>query len=254
MLPVKKTIRILMVLAVALQGCHSDQASTVDPQSGKGGSMARFAITGNSLYIVDNQSLHSYDISTPGNPQKSGSKSLGIGIETIYPYQNNLFIGAQDGMYIFNNVDPSNPQLITKYQHVQSCDPVVVQDSYAYVTLRGGAACRNGAATASSLDVVDLSDMANPKMLHTQNMLSPYGLGVSGKLLFVCEGTHGLKTFDIQNPKLPVLIGQNTSVDAYDVIVRNSGSLILIGKKGLYQFSFDENAGELMLLSQIPVQ
>lgn len=97
MLPVKKTLRILIVLAAALQGCQTDQASTVDPQSGKGGSMARFAITGNSLYIVDNQSLHSYDISTPGNPQKSGSKSLGIGIETIYPYQNNLFIGAQDG-------------------------------------------------------------------------------------------------------------------------------------------------------------
>jgi len=157
-------------------------------------------------------------------------------------------------MYIFDNTDPSNPKLISKYWHVQSCDPVVVQDNYAYVTLRGGSTCRNGATTNSSLDVVDLSDLANPKILHTQNMLTPYGLGVSGKLLFVCEGTHGLKTFDIQNPKLPVLIGKNTSIDAFDVIVRNSGSLILVGKNGLYQFSFDENAGDLTLLSQIPVQ
>ncbi len=250
----KKTLKLLFVLLVALTGCEADKSGTVDPQSGKGGSMARFAITGNSLYIVDDQSLHSYDISAPDNPQKSGSKSLGIGIETIFPYQNNLFIGAQDGMYIFNNADPSNPQLISKYQHVQSCDPVVVQDNYAYVTLRGGSTCRNGATTNSSLDVVDLSDLANPKILHTQNMLTPYGLGVSGKLLFVCDGTHGLKTFNIQNPQLPVFLSQNTSVDAYDVIVRNSRSLILIGKKGLYQFSFNEDKGDLTLLSQIPVQ
>lgn len=254
MLPVKKILPLLTILAMALLGCYLDKSDSVGPQTGKGGSMARFAITGNSLYIVDKQSLQFYDISTPDNPQKSGSKSLDIGIETIFPYQDKLFIGAQDGMYIFNNTDPSNPQLISKYWHVQSCDPVVVQDNYAYVTLRGGSTCRNGANTASSLDVVDLSDMANPKMLHTQNMQSPYGLGVSGKLLFVCEGTHGLKTFDIQNPQLPVFIRQNTSVDAYDVIVRNPGSLILIGKKGLYQYSFDQNAGDLTLLSQIPVQ
>lgn len=251
----KKILTLLVVLAAALQACQNmDKSGSVGPEPGKGGSMARFAITGNSLYIVDNQSLNLYDISTPDNPQKGNSKSLGIGIETIFPYQNNLFIGAQDGMYIFNNTDPSNPKLISKYQHVQSCDPVVVQDGYAYVTLRGGSTCRNGVATNSSLDVVDLSDLARPKMLHTQNMLTPYGLGVSGKLLFVCDGTHGIKTFDIRNPRLPVLLNQNTNIHAYDVIVRNSGALILIGEKGLYQFSFDENAGELTLLSQIPVQ
>ena len=71
----KKTFRLLIILAAALQGCYSDKSDSVGPESGKGGSMARFAITGNSLYIVDNQSLHSYDISTPGNPQKGGSKT-----------------------------------------------------------------------------------------------------------------------------------------------------------------------------------
>lgn len=249
----KKIFIILLVLATA-QACQTDKSMSVGPETGKGGSMARFAITGNSLYVVDNESLHLYDISTPGTPKKGSSKSLGIGIETIFPYQNNLFIGAQDGMYIFNNTDPSNPKLITKYQHVQSCDPVVVQGNYAYVTLRNGATCRNGAGTTSSLDVVDLSDLAHPKMLHTQNMLTPYGLGVSGKFLFVCEGTHGLKTFDIRNPNLPVLLSHNTGIHAYDVIVLNPGALILIGEEGLYQFGFDENAGELKLLSQIPVQ
>ena len=250
----KKTLALLFILAAALQACQFEKSDSVGPEAGKGGSMARFAITGNSLYIVDNQSLHQYDISTPDHPKKGGSKNLGIGIETIYPYQSNLFVGAQDGMYIFDNADPSSPKLITKYRHVQSCDPVVVQGKYAYVTLRSGSTCRNGTAVASSLDVVDLSDLSYPRMLHTQNMLTPYGLGVSGKLLFVCEGTHGIKIFDIQDPQLPVLIGKDTGVHAYDVIVRNAGSLILIGEKGLFQYGFDENKGKLTLLSQIPVQ
>ena len=250
----KKAFLLLVTLSAILSGCNLDKSDTVGPQNGKGGSMARFAITGNALYIVDQQSLKLFDISVPGDPQNIGSKNLGIGIETIFPYREKLFIGAQDGMYIFDNADPSEPHLITKYRHVQACDPVVVQGNYAYVTLRGNSTCRNGVGTANTLDIVDLTDLANPKMLYSQNMLSPYGLGVSGKFLFVCEGTHGLKTFNIEKPQLPVLLKQYTAKEAYDVIVRDSNSLILIGNDGLYQFSFDENTGELKLLSQIPVR
>jgi hypothetical protein len=54
--------------------------------------MARFAITGNTLYIATMQSLEVYDITQPDQPSKATKRDLGVGIETIFPYKNNLFI------------------------------------------------------------------------------------------------------------------------------------------------------------------
>ncbi|WP_031527693.1 LVIVD repeat-containing protein [Dyadobacter crusticola] len=239
----------LLGLCMILTAC-TDGESSVNPQTGTGGSMARFAITGNTLYIVSKQSLEVYDITEGAEPVKKVRREMNVGIETIFPYKNNLFIGANDGMYIYDNANPVNPVLLTKYIHIQSCDPVVVQDKYAYVTLRSGVSCRTG-NTGSSLDVVDVSVPSNPTMVHSQVMTSPFGLGVSGNKLFVCEGSGGLRVMDISNPALPVQKNYFTDVPAYDVIVRPN-HLIVTGEKGLFQYKFDDS-DEYELLSKIPV-
>jgi hypothetical protein len=69
---------------------------------GIGGSTARFTIAGNALYIVDQSNLHVYDISTASNPSKVSDKNIGWSIETIFPYQNHLFIGSSSGVYIYD--------------------------------------------------------------------------------------------------------------------------------------------------------
>jgi hypothetical protein len=240
----------LIGLIILLIGCNENSDSSVSPQTGTGGSMARFAITGNTLYIVSKESLEVYDIASAGNPVKAQKKDMNVGIETIFPYQNHLFIGANDGMYIYNNSNPNNPSFVTKYTHIQSCDPVVVQGQYAYVTLRSGVACRFG-NTFSSLDVVDVSNKSQPVMVSTQAMTSPYGLGVSGNKLFVCEGENGFKVMDITEPKNPVLKHHFEDLPSYDVIVRNN-NLIITGEKGLFQYRYD-NSDNVEFLSKIPV-
>ena len=237
-------------LIILLVSCDENSDSAVDPQTGVGGSMARFAITGNTLYIVSKQSLEVYNIADAGNPVKATTKDMNVGIETIFPYQNHLYIGASDGMYIYSNATPDNPSLLTKYTHIQSCDPVVVQGNYAYVTLRGGVVCRNW-TTQSTLDVVDVSNPANPQLINSQNMESPYGLGVSGNKLFVCEGDNGFKVLDITNPQMPVMKHNFTDLPSYDVIVKNN-RLIITGAKGLFQYQYDD-ADNIELLSKIPV-
>lgn len=238
-------------LMLLLNSCDKGfNDSAPGPQTGTGGSMARFAITGNTLYIVSKQSLEVYDINDGGNPSKAVTKNLGVGIETIFPYQKNLFIGAMDGMYIYNNATPDNPVLLSKYTHVLSCDPVVVQGKYAYVTLRAGVNCRPG-GSFSSLDVVDISDPKNPLMVNSQRMDSPYGLGVSGNKLFVCEGDRGFRVMDITDPKVPVQKLFFQEVPAYDVIVENN-QLIVTGKEGLYQYKYDDS-DSIEYLSKIPV-
>jgi len=236
-----------------LLGCAADKNSDVSPsvQTGTGGSMARFAIVGDVLYCVLPSKLQVYDISTPTSPISKKTVPLTVGLETIFPYKNALFIGANDGMYIFDNQQPDSPVMLSQYFHVQSCDPVVVQGNYAYVTLRGGSGCRR-MATASTLDVVDVTDLRSPRLIHSQTMESPYGLGVSGEQLFVCEGDRGMKIFDIKDPKQPQLKQIVGDIKAYDVILTNK-SLLVTGDGGLMQYTLSEQ-GKLEVLSKLAIE
>ncbi|WP_428659765.1 LVIVD repeat-containing protein [Runella sp.] len=233
--------------------CSSDQMADVNPngQTGVGGSMARFAIVGNALYCVLPDKLQVYDISTPTEPVAKSSVKLSVGLETIFPYKDNLFIGANDGMYIFDNQQPATPLLLSRFTHVQSCDPVVVQGNFAYVTLRGGVSCRRF-MSMSSLDVVDISDLKSPRLIHSQPMESPYGLGVDGTKLFVCEGNNGLKIFDISKPEQPVLRETIKDVKSFDVIPLNK-TLLVTGDGGFFQYSYQKE-GKLELLSKISIE
>ncbi len=83
-------------------------------------------------------------------------------------------------------------------------------------------------------------------------MESPYGLGVDNKKLFICEGKGGLKTFNATNPMDIQQIQHFKEMDTFDVIPLN-GTLMLIGKDGLYQYDY-RDANNLKLLSKILVK
>lgn len=248
----------LIWVVAALLGCDADSLSPLskadanvnNPSGGIGGSMARFAVVGNYLYTVGDTDLTVFDISNASNPVQGERIKLGFGIETIYPYGSNLFIGSRAGMKIYDNTNPRNPVFLSEYVHIQACDPVVVQGRYAYVTLRNGTTCRNG---ANLLDVVDISDLKNPKVVNSILMTNPHGLGVDGKDLFVGEGDFGLKVFDLTDPTMPKLTQVLESVKTFDVIPLRSKTLVVVGNDGLYQFDYT-NRTALQRLSKIDVQ
>ena len=124
--------------------------------------MARFTIRDDYLYTVDSYDLKTFDIKDRLNPKITSEVNLGWGIETIFPYGENLFIGAQSGMHIYGLENKEEPNYISSYEHVTSCDPVVVQDSYAYVTLRGGSECMG---FNNQLDIVDISNLNKPQAI-----------------------------------------------------------------------------------------
>ena len=93
----KKFLKYSLALAMcfSLTFCGSDNGSdTSGPNSegsGKGGSMAVFALKGNYLYTVDNQSLHVFQISSTENPVKVNDVTIGRDIETIYSLGDLMF-------------------------------------------------------------------------------------------------------------------------------------------------------------------
>jgi len=229
---------------------NSDGASTPDiAQRGIGGSMATFTIYDNYLYTLENSSdLITINIADLGNPLVHSKQNIGWGVETLFPYQDKLFMGANDGMYIYDVSKASEPSLITQYAHIRSCDPVVVQGDYAYVTLRSGTNCQG---FSNQLEVINISDIANPQLEETYPMFNPYGLGIDEEKLFICDGSAGLKVYDASDI---TTIGDNLKVQygdiqALDVIPFND-VLMLIGEDGLYQYDYSD-LDNITLLSEI---
>lgn len=217
--------------------------------TGESGSMARFVVDGQTLYAVDYNKLHLFDVSVPEKPEKKGDVDLGWGVETIFPHGDQLFIGAMDGMYIMDKSDELHPELLSKYEHTTSCDPVVVQGDYAYVTLRNGTEC-NG--FTNQLDIVDIKNPSDPFLVKTYEMLNPHGLAINNECLFICEGKHGLKVFDVKSSD-PTQITQkkfHEGIDAFDVISLPD-ILLMVGKDGFYQYSYACGDAPLQFLSEI---
>ncbi len=215
---------------------------------GVGGSMARFTIYDNFLYTVDQSNLKAFDIDDLSNPLLISDQSIGWGVETVFQYRNKLFFGTNTGMIIFDLNNPSSPGFLSSYSHMRSCDPVVVDGDYAYVTLRSGNLC--GEST-SQLDVIDISTITSPQWKQSYPMQEPYGLGIDQNKLFVCDGPAGLKVFDAQNPQNLEKIAWFPDVNAFDVIPYH-GVLMMIGNGGLYQYSYS-GPDQISLLSQIPI-
>lgn len=219
--------------------------------TGVGGSMARFTIMKNHLYSISNSNMQVFDITNLDQPIPGANLNIGWGIETIFPYKDNLFIGSQSGMIIYDNSDPDIPTHLSTFSHIISCDPVVVENDIAYVTLRGGTGCRNN--FSNQLDVIDISDLSNPKLLITYPMTNPHGLGIDNGTLFICEGKAGLKVFNATDiyKITKNMLAYYGDFDAFDVIPYNN-NLIMIGNDGLYQFDYTDPEN-IKLLSTINV-
>ncbi|WP_176214665.1 LVIVD repeat-containing protein [Reichenbachiella faecimaris] len=207
--------------------------------AGIGGSLARFTITDNFLYTVNEYRLKLFDITVTDSPIEGNSVDLGWGIETIFPYGDKLFFGARSGMHIYDNSNPAEPVFISTYEHINTCDPVVVQNDLAYVTLRSGTECET---FTNQLDVIDISDVSNPELVISHDMDNPHGLGIRGDCLFIAEGEYGLKVFNAADP---LKIGENLTahhkeIHALDVIPLDD-VLFMIGNDGLHQYQYDCN-------------
>lgn len=217
---------------------------------GVGGSMSRFAVVGNHLYVIDGNEMRVFDIERPYSPKQVSTVKMDFVVETIFPFEDKLFIGGTQGMYIYDNSDPANPTFISKVEHIVSCDPVVVEGNVAYVTLRGGTPCNNNAN--NELMLVDLKDIKNPQTIKNYPLFNPHGLAVEGNMLYVCDGKQGLKVFDVSNANDVKPLFANRDIATYDVIPQPH-TLIVVGKDGLYQFD-RSNPSDLKMMSKVAVE
>jgi len=242
----KKTLYILAVaaLAASFTSCEKEDLNSSKDTTparrtlganGTGGSMAQFTVVDNFLYTVDYKSLKVFDVSISNSPVFLQSVDLGVGIETVYPQDNYLFIGTSNGIRIVDISEPSHPTITAEFDHLTSCDPIVARENVAAATLRGGTAC---GGNLNSLDILDLSDINNPNLRASLELVNPYGLGFADNttdLVYVCDGYNGFKAFNISSVDNPVEVMHMNGIEALDVISQED-HLIVLTRSSVIQY------------------
>jgi len=217
----------------------SNQSAGAGSQGqGISGSITKFSLLNNYLYVMDGNFLKPFDLTSPTRPTNSDAVPVFREVETLFAYNNHIFMGTTSGMLIYETSNKNRPVQIGRINHAMACDPVVVEGDYAYVTLRTGTACTG---QQNQLDVVDVSDYTQPILKKTYSLKNPHGLGIKNNTLFVCDGSDGLKIFDASDP---IEVGNNKiktygSVQATDIIVLDNLAM-LVGDDGLHQYDISD--------------
>jgi hypothetical protein len=125
-----------------------------------------------------------------------------------------------------------------------------VEGDYAYVTLRDGNAC--GGFT-NQLEVVNIKDLTKPILERTYPMKNPHGLGIDNTLLFICDGSDGLKIYDASdiNKIADNQLAHYGDINTLDIIPYQHIAM-MIGTDGLYQYDYSD-IKNIKLLSKLPI-
>lgn len=203
---------------------------------GVGGSMARFGLYKDFLYIVNQSSLLTFKLNSNSQVTLLNTTYVNWIVETIFITDNHLFLGTQSGLIVQSLEVPEKPSQKGTFSHMTACDPVVIKGDLAFVTLKGGTTCRG---SLNQLDVVQMSNSYSKfTLLKSYPMYGPQGLGIDDDLLFICDGDAGLKIYNAADPLAIVQLAIFPSIHAYDVIPMND-YLFMIGEEGfmLYDYS-----------------
>ena len=251
----KKIFQIIGIVFIScfyLQCSLENDAAAPSSDTGIGGSLAAMTIVSDFLYLIDNQSITVFNLTNPATPVQVGDPiNVGFGIETLFARGDRLFIGSQTGMFIYDITNPVSPEPLANHTHFYGCDPVVANDSIAFVTVRSAENCR-GLVEVNQLEVVDVTNPANPNSLQFVNLNNPAGLGLDGDYLFVTDGDAGIKVFDVSAPRDGIELIGHIPVNVFDVITLD-GLLIAVGSENLYQFDYTD-IGEITQLSALQLR
>jgi len=223
----KNILQVLCFINLLLiVSCDGDSALGLESQNGTSGSITRFATLDGYMYTLNPNQIQTFDITDPNNPELKSELETEYGLETIFIYDNRIYIGSRTGLYILGLDDPAQPNLLSQTlrsdEFFGACDPVVVKDNYAYSTVKTIENICGTFNTRSALLIYEVSDPENPVLSQTFDLETPNGLAYTDQFLYVCDtGSELLRVFDISDPSnVEERNDLDYSIqDPYDIIV-----------------------------------
>lgn len=244
--PLEEQIMYLRLEDTAIaETASSDQVNGFNEVS-TAGSMTRFLPIDRYLYTINFNELVLFSIGDNYQPTRFARLDTGTQAETLFQLNDLLFVGSTTGMLMYDVTSPSNPNYLNSIEHFRSCDPVVADENYAYVTLRGGTNCFT---ETNELQIIDIRTPEELSVVARQLMFNPHGLAIHEDYLLVCDGTAGLKVVDVTNRNEPEILSTDNIPFAYDIIV-DFPSAIVVGEGVLYQYDLS-NLPEIVKTNEL---
>jgi len=208
---------LFLITIIFFTACEKLQVNPESTATGKSGSISRFAIKDHLMYAIDVNYLRVFDITDGDHPVLVQSTEVDYGLETIFIYENYIYLGAVDGVYVLDINNPTSPHQLQKLEHHISCDPVVVQNNFAYSTQRVSATGCGDHWLESALAVYDVTNPNEAELKKEIIMDEPFGLAVEGNWLYVCD--NGIVVFDITDPSDPIRKELVPVTNPHDIIL-----------------------------------
>lgn len=246
-----KKVLTILTACLLIFSCDSDLSDPGGSNTVLSGSYANMLILADHLYMIDERDLKAYSIEDPSKPIEVYKENLGFGIESMFLRGDILFIGSATTLFIYSIGSDGipSPMSNTEYHNFQdmcSRDPVVANESIAYVTLSSADLSECFRSVENELRLYDIEDLSDPTLINVFEMERPKGLGLDGDCLFVCEANDGLKVIDVSDPMDVKLIHHFDGYKAFDVIPR-SGHLLVVGPDSLYQYNYTDKDNMYLL-------
>ena len=218
-------------MAVDTPTAASDASAEV-MQTSTAGSMTRFLPVDRYLYTINFNELVLFSIGENYAPNRFARLDTGTQAETLFQLNDLLFVGSTTGMLMYDVSAPGNPDYLNSINHFRSCDPVVADAEYAYVTLRGGTNCFT---ESNELQIIDIRNPDELRVVARQAMYNPHGLAIHEDHLIICDGSAGLKVVDVSQRTAPRVVTIEPIPFAYDIIL-NYPTAVVVGESRLYQY------------------
>lgn len=217
--------------------------------TGVNGSMSRFGLYKDYLYVVLNDYMSIFNLAGDEPEKAVENMYIGGSVETIFSYKDCMFMGTPTGMIIYSVANPLKPEYQSMMWHVYGCDPVVVENDIAYVTVHSGNNCGQN---FNELIILNVKDVKNPQPIVSYTMTKPKGLGIDNGTLFLCDD--GLKIYNAEDPQTLMAnrLAHYSGMEGYDVIPHDN-VLMMIADDGIYQYDYS-NLKEIKQLSKLAVK
>jgi len=215
----------------------------------------------NFMYKAEGKFLTTYDISNPNSIEKIDEIKIVEAIRSMITFGNLIFIKTSFSITVYTidtDGKPTEDQTtsIGFFMDEQNvCDPMIVDDNIAYIALpvvddNDDFRCSRS-SEINQVRVFDISDLSSPMAIDTIQLFDPVRLAYDNKLLFVADGTNGLKVFDTSTPSQLKETYHFDNRDVSNVII-SDGQLITIGKFEIAQYDYS-NSDDIYQVSKLEI-
>jgi len=142
-----------------------EEGDMINGSESSSGSYAKMLSKGDFLYMANFSELITFNIEERSNPIEIQRERLNFGVESMFIQDSLMFIGSTSRLYIYSIQNNGILSLVsqTPYSNINinPCDPVVANDSIAYVTLSTSQNLLDRCARATPVNQLRLFNIRN---------------------------------------------------------------------------------------------